>query len=211
MRWTSGGGTIGFRMSCTRDSGGGGGIADIIFPTLQKITQQIGVKAFVATSARWKGEKRRVCHFFIRRLSQPRGRSAIMAVQSVGGSPACLSNLVQGAEINSMLFLPPPLPTQTLGILLSLPLSFSRRAAAVCSQHVANRVNDVDACRKSHSESVGIASGRRVSRTMTDFFLVSRPESVGRPFSPNIIEATELAPLLQYRALLLCKGVRSSA
>ena len=36
------------------------------------------------------------------------------------GSPACLSNLVQGAEINSMLFLPPPLPTQTLGILLSL-------------------------------------------------------------------------------------------
>ena len=129
------------------------------------------------------------------------------------GSPACLSNLVQGAEINSMLFLPPPLPTQTLGILLSLSLYLSP-AAVVCSQHVANRVNGVDACRKRHLESVGIASGRRVSRTMMDFFLVSRPESVGRSFSPNIMEATELAPLSQYRARAgapsLYKGVRSS-
>ena len=50
------------------------------------------------------------------------------------GSPACLSNLVQGAEINSMLFLPPPLPTQTLGILLSLSLSSSRRRCVLTAR-----------------------------------------------------------------------------
>ena len=81
--------------------------------------------------------------------------------------------------------------TQCYSFLLPFPLrlsascSLSLSPAVVCSQHVANRVNDVDACRKSHSESVGIASGRRVSRTMTDFFLVSRPESVASPFLPK--------------------------
>ena len=91
----------------------------------QKITQQIGVKAFVETSARWKGEKRRVCHFFIRRLSQPRGRSAIIAV---GRPPVyqiwykerkltqCYSFLLPfplrlsaSCSLSPSLFLPPPL------------------------------------------------------------------------------------------------------
>ena len=120
---------------------------------------------------------------------------AVRVRERVVGSVACLSNLVQGAEINSMLFLPPPLPTQTLGILLSLSLSlsFSRRAV-VCSQHVANRVNDVDACRKSHSG--GVAT--RIPH-YDGFF--SGFSSVGRPFSSNIMEAVELAPLSPRRSL----------
>ena len=83
-----------------------------------------------------------------------------MAVREERESVACLSNLVQGAEINSMLFLP-FLSLLTLGIQPAL--------SVVCSQHVANRVNDVDACRKSHS--VGVAT--RIPHN-DGFFLVSR-------------------------------------
>ena len=86
--------------------------------------------------------------------------------RSVGRSRsvACLSNLVQGAEINSMLFLPlshsPP----------PLCLAIQLHNSVVCSQHVANRVNDVDACRKSHSVD-GVAT--RIPHN-DGFFLVSR-------------------------------------
>ena len=95
--------------------------------------------------------------------------------------------------------------TQCYSFLLPFPLRLSAScslflslppAAVVCSQHVANRVNDVDACRKSHSGSVGIASGRRVSRTMTDFFLVSRPESVASPFLPKHHEGYRVSTLV---------------
>ena len=95
--------------------------------------------------------------------------------RSVGRSVACLSNLVQGAEINSMLFLPlshsPP----------PLCLAIQLHNSVVCSQHVANRVNDVDACRK--SQSVGVATTRIPLNDGFFWFLASRSvgRSVGRP------------------------------
>ena len=126
--------------------------------------------------------------------------------RSVGRSVACLSNLVQGAEINSMLFLPlshsPP----------PLCLAIQLHNSVVCSQHVANRVNDVDACRK--SQSVGVATTRIPLNDGFFWFLASRSvgRSVGRPFSSNIMDAVELAPLSpQRRSLSLFKRVRSFA
>ena len=162
-------------------------LPDTAKKTQQKITQQIGVRAFVETSARWKGEKRRVCHFFIRRLLQPRGRSSIMAV----GRPPVYQIWYKERKLTQCYSFLLPFPLR-----LSASCSLSLSSAVVCSQHVANRVNDVDACRKSHSESVGIASGRRVSRTMTDFFLVSRPESVASPFLPKHHEGYRVSTLV---------------